>query len=69
MIKASDVIALAESCIGIDKRKVIDTYNAHKPLAIGHVVQYYEPWCDTFLSYLFIVLDAVDLIGGTECGV
>ena len=69
MIKASDVIALAESCIGIDKRKVIDTYNAHKPLAIGHVVQYYEPWCDTFLSYLYIVLDAVDLIGGTECGV
>lgn len=68
-VKASDVVNLAKSCIGIDKRKVIDTYNAHKPLAIGHVMQYYEPWCDTFLSYLFIVLNAVDLIGGTECGV
>lgn len=68
-IKASDVIALAESCIGIDKRKVIDTYNSHKPLAQGYAVKYTDSWCDTFLSYLFITLNAVDLIGGTECGV
>lgn len=68
-IKASDVVNLATSCIGIDKRKVIDAYNAHKPLASGYSVKYTDAWCDTFLSYLFIKLNAVDLIGGTECGV
>lgn len=68
-IKASDVVNLAVSCIGIDKRKVIDKYNSYKPLAVGHVMQYYDPWCDAFFSYLFITLGAVDLIGGTECGV
>lgn len=68
-VTASDVVNLAVSCIGIDKRKVIDTYNAHKPLAQGYEVQYTDSWCDTFFSYLYIVLNAVDLIGGTECGV
>lgn len=68
-VKASDVVNLAVSCIGIDKRKVIDTYNSHKPLAVGFTVKYTDSWCDTFLSYLFIVLNATDLIGGTECGV
>lgn len=68
-VKASDVVSLAVSCIGIDKRKVIDKYNSYKPLALGVTIQYDDFWCDVFLSYLFIMLNAVDLIGGTECGV
>lgn len=71
---AQDVINLAQSYIGCNEadgshRQIIDGYNAHTPWARGHMMSYVEPWCDTFVSFLFIKLGAVDLIGGTECGV
>lgn len=73
-VKAQDILNTARECIGLKEsdgsfKKIIDGYNAHKPLAQGYQVKYTDEWCDTFLSYLFIVNDAVDLIGGTECGV
>ena len=73
-ITADDVIDLAEQYIGCNEadgshRRIIDGYNAHTPRARGYVVQYWDSWCDTFVSFIFIKLDAVDLIGGTECGV
>lgn len=73
-ITADDVIDLAEQYIGCNEadgshRQIIDGYNAHTPRARGYVVQYWDSWCDTFVSFIFIKLDAVDLIGGTECGV
>ena len=73
-VTAADVINLAEKYIGCNEadgshRQIIDRYNAHRPWARGHMMSYAEPWCDTFVSFLFICLNAVDLIGGTECGV
>lgn len=50
-------------------RVIIDTYNNYKPLARGYAVTYSDAYCDTTVSAAFIKLKAVNLIGGTECGV
>ena len=50
-------------------KAIIDLYNSHKPLARSYAVKYTDQWCDTCLSAMFIKAGAVDLIGGTECGV
>lgn len=68
-IKANDVVNVMRGWIGADKRKIIDIYNSHKPLAQGYKVKYTDSWCDATVSACFIKLNAVDLIGGTECGV
>lgn len=68
-IKASDIVKVMQDWIGTDKKKIIDLYNSHKPLAQGYAVRYTDAWCDTTVSAAFIKLNAVDLIGGTECGV
>ena len=66
---AERIIETMRAWIGKDKRTIIDIYNAHKPLARGYKVKYTDAWCDTTVSACFIANDAVDLIGGTECGV
>ena len=71
---AEDVLTLARTWLGKKQsdgshRPIIDLYNSYYPLAVGHVMTYYESWCDAFISALFIFFDAVDLLGGTECGV
>lgn len=68
-VKAQDIIDIMRGWIGVDKRQIIDLYNSHKPLAQGYAVQYNDAWCDTTVSAAFIKAGAVDLIGGTECGV
>lgn len=73
-IKAEDVLRVARSWLGRNERDgthkmIIDVYNAHKPRARGYRVLYSDQWCDTCVSAMFIKLDAVDIIGGTECGV
>ena len=73
-IKANDILDKARSWIGKNEydgshRSIIDIYNAYKPLARGYKVKYTDQWCDTCVSALFISLNAVSLIGGTECGV
>lgn len=68
-VKASDVVKVMQDWIGTDKRKIIDLYNSHTPLAVGYKVKYTDAWCDTTVSACFIKLNATDLIGGTECGV
>lgn len=73
-ITASDVVKTAQAWVGKKEsdgshKVIIDTYNAYKPLTRGYKVSYTDAWCDTFVSAVFIKLDAVDLIGGTECGV
>ena len=66
---AEKIIQTMVSWIGTDKRKIIDIYNSHEPLAKGYKVKYTDAWCDATVSAAFIVNDAVDLIGATECGV
>lgn len=73
-VTASDVIKTAEAWLGKKEsdgshKVIIDTYNDHKPLARGYKVTYTDSWCDTFVSAVFIKLNATYLIGGTECGV
>ena len=73
-IKVSDILNQARNWLGKNEydgshRAIIDIYNAHKPLARGYKVKYTDQWCDTCVSALFISLNAVNLIGGTECGV
>lgn len=66
---AKQAIQLMQSWIGSDKRKIIDIYNDHKPLAKNYYVLYTDAWCDTTISALFITLGCPEIIGGTECGV
>lgn len=73
-VTANDAIAVAQSWLGRNEasgthKMIIDLYNSYTPRARGYKVKYTDQWCDTFLSALFIRLGAVDLIGGTECGV
>ena len=69
-ITAYDVINVMRGWLGAASHKsIIDIYNAHRPLAQGYRMTYQDAWCDATVSAAFITLDAVDLIGGTECGV
>jgi hypothetical protein len=47
-------------------KRIIDTYNAHKPLAQGYKVKYTDHWCATFVSACAIKCGATDIIP-TEC--
>lgn len=47
-------------------RKIIDRYNAHKPLARGYKVTYYDAWCATFVSAVGIECGLTDIMP-TEC--
>ena len=48
-------------------KKIIDTYNAHKPLARGYAVKYTDAWCATCVSTVAILCELTDIIP-TECG-
>ena len=47
-------------------RFIIDTYNAHVPLAQGYEVKYDDDWCATFVSFVAIRQELTDVIP-TEC--
>ena len=73
-VTAQQIIDVMKSWIGLSRAKgthkpIIDLYNSHYPLARGYKVSYTDDYCDTTVSATFIKLSAVDLIGGTECGV
>ena len=48
-------------------KKIIDVYNAHKPLARGYKVKYTDAWCSTYASAVAIKAGLTDIIP-TECG-
>ena len=69
---ASKVIEQAINWLGKREKDgsfkvIIDTYNAHKPLARGYTVKYTDEWCATFVSAVSIKLGYTDIIP-TECG-
>lgn len=71
---AADVIAVLQHWIGKSRAKgthkdIIDLYNSYTPRARGYKVTYTDDYCATTVSAAFIACGAVDLIGGTECGV
>ena len=74
MATAQDALNIMRSWLGMSRElqthiEIIDIYNSHKPLARGYVATYWDDYCDITVSAVFIKLDAVYLIGGTECGV
>lgn len=69
---ASAVIGQARAWIGRNEatgghKEIIDTYNAHKPLARGYAVRYTDAWCATFVSAVAIKCGLTSIIP-TECG-
>ena len=73
-VTAQQIIDIMEGWMGMSRangthKPIIDLYNSHKPLARGYAVTYSDSYCDTTVSAAFIKAGAVDLIGGTECGV
>ena len=72
-VKASQILEIMRSWVGMDRacgthKPIIDLYNSHKPLARGYCVTMRDAYCATTVSAAFIKADAVDMIGGTECG-
>lgn len=68
----SAIVSEAISHIGIKEgsslhHRIIDRYNARKPLPRGYAVKYTDAWCATFISYLAIVMGYTDIIP-VECG-
>lgn len=48
-------------------KKIIDVYNAHKPLPVGYKMKYTDAWCATFVSAVAIKAGLDDIIP-LECG-
>lgn len=66
------VVGIAQGWLGCKEsngshKKIIDIYNAHKPLARGYAVKYTDAWCSTFASAVAISAGLTDIIP-TECG-
>ena len=65
------VVEIAKGWLGYNERdkshrKIVDIYNAHKPLAQGYKVTYTDAWCATFVSAVAIVAGLTDIMP-TEC--
>lgn len=74
VITADTILEIMRGWLGLSRdagthKVIIDTYNAHKPLARSYQVKYTDAYCDTTVSAAFIKAGNVDIIGGTECGV
>ncbi len=66
------IVATAVAWLGCKEsngthKKIIDAYNAHKPLARGYRVKYTDAWCSTYASAVAIKAGMTDIIP-TECG-
>ncbi|OUQ78714.1 LysM peptidoglycan-binding domain-containing protein [Flavonifractor sp. An100] len=66
------IVDTAEAWLGCKEgdgshKKIIDVYNAHKPLARGYKVKYTDAWCSTYASAVAIKAGMTDIIP-TECG-
>lgn len=77
-VTADDVLDVYRSWIGMSKsnlthKPILKIYNdyikSHPGTGRGYIVKDDDQYCDTGFSAAFIKLDAVDLIGGVECGV
>lgn len=67
-----EVVQMAESYLGtreLDSTHlgILETYNSHRPLAMGYEVQPEDSWCATFVSCVAIRCGMTERIP-TECG-
>lgn len=63
----SKIIAQAQAWLGCKEsdgshKKIIDVYNADKPLPRGYKVKYTDAWCATFVTACAIKCGATDII-------
>lgn len=73
-VTEKQILDVMRSWLGLSRSKgthkpIVDLYNSHYPLARGYRASYVDDYCDITVSAAFIKCGAVDLIGGTECGV
>ena len=64
---ANTILEVARGWLGCKEsngthKKIIDVYNAHKPLARGYKVKYTDSWCATFVSACAIKVGYTDII-------
>lgn len=64
---ANTILDIARGWLGCKEsngthKKIIDVYNAHKPLARGYKVKYTDSWCATFVSACAIKVGYTDII-------
>lgn len=67
MTERQKLVNTAKSYIGCKEsdgthKKIIDIYNAHKPLPRGYAMTYTAPWCATFVSAMAIKCGMTDII-------
>lgn len=70
---AEDILNIARKYIGYNEydgsfKEIIDAYNTITPLPVGYRASYYDEWCCIFVSFCFAKANALQLIGGGECG-
>lgn len=73
-VTATNALDVMRGWLGKSRSKgthkdIIDLYNSYTPRARGYKATYTDDYCDITVSAVFIKLNAVSLIGGTECGV
>lgn len=73
-ITAQQAIDVFRNWLGMSRKKgthktIVDIYNSYLPHPRGYRLTYTDDYCDGAISAVFIKLNAVDLIGGIECGV
>lgn len=64
---ASKVVAQAVAWLGMNEadgthKRIIDIYNAQRPLPVGYAVKYNDAWCATFVSAVAVKLGYTDII-------
>ena len=69
-----DILNIMRGWIGLNQfdgshMQIVNIYNNHRPLARNYALNSVDSWCAATVSACFITANAVDLIGGTECGV
>ena len=73
-VTAEDILNIMRGWIGLNQfdgshMQIVNIYNNHRPLARNYALNSVDSWCAATVSACFITANAVDLIGGTECGV
>lgn len=63
----SEIVKQAQAWVGLKEsdgsfKKIIDTYNSHRPLARGYKLQYNDAWCAGTIGALAVSCNATDII-------
>ena len=65
--KRSEIVKQAQAWVGLKEsdgsfKKIIDTYNSHRPLARGYKLQYNDAWCAGTIGARAVTCNATDII-------